>query len=65
MKGRKPMSNQQQAPYDPDAPPIEEVLASIAAEVPKEEWDRLPPDLTDDLDHYIYGTPRQSPAAKH
>jgi hypothetical protein len=46
-------------PFDKTAPSIEDVLASIAAEVPKEEWDRLPADLTDDLDHYLYGTPRR------
>ena len=28
------------------------------ADVPQEEWDRLPADLTDHLDHYIYGTPK-------
>jgi len=27
--------------------------------VPKGEWDRLPADLSDNLDHYIYGTPRR------
>ena len=45
--------------YDATARPIEEVLAEIAATVPDEEWDRLPPDLTDNLDHYIYGTPKR------
>jgi hypothetical protein len=39
-------------------PPIEERLRAIMADVPKEEWDRLPADLTDNLDHYIYGTPK-------
>jgi hypothetical protein len=43
---------------DPGAPAIEDVLAAIVADVPKEEWDRLPADLTDHLDHYIYGTPK-------
>lgn len=46
-------------PFDPDAPAIEDVLASVAAEVPQEDWDHLPADLTDDLDHYLYGTPRR------
>ena len=41
------------------APAIEDVLASIAAEVPQEEWDRLPGDLTDNPDHYLYGAPKQ------
>ena len=45
--------------FDPAAPAIEDVLSSIAAEVPREEWDRLPADLTDDLDHYLYGAPRR------
>ncbi len=44
--------------YDPTAPTIEEKLRAIVADVPKEEWDRLPADLTDNLDHYIYGTPK-------
>lgn len=46
-------------PYDAEAPPIEEVLAELAAEVPEEDWNRLPADLTDNLDHYLYGTPRE------
>lgn len=45
--------------FDPTAPAIEDVLASIAAEIPQEEWNRLPADLTDDLDHYLYGVPRR------
>ena len=43
---------------DPSARPIEEVLQAIVADVPKEEWDRLPADLSNNLDHYIYGTPK-------
>ena len=44
--------------FDPNAMPIEEKLRAIMADVPQEEWDRLPADLTDHLDHYIYGTPK-------
>ena len=44
--------------FDPNAPPIEDQLRAIMADVPQEEWDRLPADLTDRLDHYIYGTPK-------
>jgi predicted DNA-binding antitoxin AbrB/MazE fold protein len=44
--------------FDPNTPPIEEKLRAIMADVPKEEWDRLPADLTEHLDHYIYGTPK-------
>lgn len=45
--------------YDSSAPSIEDVLAALAAEVPREEWDNLPQDLTDNLDHYLYGLPKR------
>ncbi len=46
-------------PYDPSARPIEEVLAELAGEVPEEEWEKLPADLSKNLDHYLYGTPKR------
>jgi hypothetical protein len=39
--------------------PIHEVLAELAAEIPPEELAKLPTDFTDQLDHYIYGTPKR------
>lgn len=45
--------------FDPNSAGIEETLAKIAQEVPNEDWDRLPADLTDNLDHYLYGTPKK------
>jgi hypothetical protein len=39
--------------------PIEELLQERGRRVPESEWDKLPPDLTDHLDHYIYGTPKE------
>jgi hypothetical protein len=38
---------------------IEAILQSLAADVPREEWQQLPSDLTDELDHYLYGTPKK------
>lgn len=38
---------------------IEEVLESIAAEIPDEEWEKLPADLSYNLDHYLYGAPKK------
>jgi hypothetical protein len=43
----------------PDTRPIAEVLATIAAAIPAAELAKLPPDFTDQLDHYIYGTPKR------
>jgi hypothetical protein len=39
--------------------PIAEVLAEIAAAIPAAELAQLPSDFTDQLDHYIYGTPKR------
>jgi predicted DNA-binding antitoxin AbrB/MazE fold protein len=49
---------------DASAPPcyahpsgsIEEALVALSVEVPSEEWQQLPHDLSDRLDHYLYGT---------
>lgn len=38
---------------------IETLLAGLASQVPKDEWDRLPTDLSNNLDHYLYGISRK------
>lgn len=38
---------------------LEEKLSEIAAEIPPSEWDKLPKDLSENLDHYLYGTPKR------
>lgn len=39
--------------------PIAEVLAEIAAGIPDTELAKLPPDFTDHLDDYIYGSAKE------
>ncbi len=34
-----------------------------AGQVPEEEWERVPEDLCEQLDHYVYGLPKQGRAA--
>lgn len=46
-------------PESAEARPIEDVLEELASAVPEQEWESLPADLTDNLDHYLYGTPRR------
>ena len=46
-------------PVDGSARPIEEVLGEPASEIPGEDWRRLPTDLTSNLDHYLYGSPKR------
>ncbi len=53
---REPASGSNEFPAER---PIEDILRELAAGIPREEWDRLPADLTDHLDHYLYGTPRR------
>jgi hypothetical protein len=52
-----PAAEHETLPLDPR--PIDELLAEIAA-MPAEEIAKLPPDLSDPLDHYIYGTPKRA-----
>lgn len=42
-----------------DARPIWERVADISAQVPAEEWAKLPKDLSKNVDHYLYGSPKE------
>jgi Arc/MetJ-type ribon-helix-helix transcriptional regulator len=42
--------------------PIWEVFQELSATVPDEVWDALPTDLSEQHDHYIYGTPKRPTA---
>jgi Arc/MetJ-type ribon-helix-helix transcriptional regulator len=39
--------------------PIWEEILELTADVPDEEWDKLPTDLAEQHDHYNYGTPKR------
>ncbi|MEA5418095.1 hypothetical protein VB712_02595 [Spirulina sp. CCNP1310] len=39
--------------------PILQMIDEITAEVPLQEWDQLPKDFSQQLDHYLYGVPKQ------
>jgi Arc/MetJ-type ribon-helix-helix transcriptional regulator len=39
--------------------PIWDEALELTADVPAEEWDKLPTDLAEQHDHYIYGTPKR------
>jgi hypothetical protein len=46
------------ASVDDSARPIEDILTELASGVPSADWKRLPKDLSTNLDHYLYGTPK-------
>ncbi|MCA6524325.1 MAG: hypothetical protein ACK47D_15285 [Pseudanabaena sp.] len=46
--------------FDYSAPPIWEVVAKISAQVPDEEWQKLPTDLAMNFDDYQRDRPSQN-----
>jgi hypothetical protein len=38
--------------------PFWQRIMEMGAEVPDEEWQKLPPDFARNAEHYMYGTPR-------
>lgn len=39
--------------------PVEEIAAELTRDIPSKDWKRLPADLIDQLDHYLYGWPKR------
>ena len=37
---------------------IRRIAAELTKDIPDEEWERLPSDLSYNHDHYLYGTPK-------
>jgi hypothetical protein len=46
----------------PARKPVWERIQERTAAIPDEEWDKLPTDLAEQHDHYLYGTPKHPPA---
>jgi hypothetical protein len=44
-----------------DRRPIWEVVEGINAGLPADTWDNVPTDGSINLDHYLYGAPKQQP----
>ncbi|PZV10821.1 MAG: hypothetical protein DCF22_15775 [Leptolyngbya sp.] len=39
-------------------PPFLQFVEEISAQIPTEEWAKLPSDLSKNIDHYLYGSPK-------
>lgn len=48
-----------EAPMPPGYRPIWEVAEEIGRSIPPEEWEKVPKDLSINLDHYLYGAPKR------
>jgi hypothetical protein len=42
----------------PSLPPFLQFVEEISAQIPTEEWAKLPSDLSKNVDHYLYGSPK-------
>jgi hypothetical protein len=40
--------------------PIWEIITELSAQIPLEEWARLPTDGAEQHDHYLYGSPKRT-----
>ena len=49
---------------NPPSQAIEDRIDELFANVPQEEWDRLPDDLIDNLDHYTAGADKKTERPK-
>jgi hypothetical protein len=47
--------------FDDKARPIWEIVAEMGAEIPEEEWKKVPTDLARNHDHYLYGAAKEKP----
>ncbi len=42
-----------------DSRPFWERIVELGASIPEEEWEKVPKDLSINLDHYLYGAPKE------
>jgi len=50
---------QKQPQYDSSARPFWAEVIEIGASIPMDEWDKVPTDLSKNIDHYLYGSPKR------
>jgi hypothetical protein len=46
--------------YVEDAAPVWRMAADLGERVPKDAWANVPRDLSKNIDHYLYGAPKDS-----
>jgi hypothetical protein len=57
--GQRIQDDHSNSSHEPSSlPPFLKFVEDISAQIPKEEWEKLPKDLSKNLDHYLYGLPK-------
>ena len=49
---------QREEPSEKESGSLLELVLAITKEVPEREWERVPADLSKNVDHYLYGSKR-------
>jgi hypothetical protein len=44
---------------DPEKDPLWARLAALGQQIPEEEWETLPSDLSRNFEHYVYGASKE------
>jgi Arc/MetJ-type ribon-helix-helix transcriptional regulator len=57
---KEPAANHVDTP--PNRKPVWERILERTAAIPDEEFDKLPSDLAEQHDHYLYGVPKRQPS---
>ena len=61
-QAQAPRPTPQKDAIGPKHKPVWERILERTATIPDEEWDKLPTDLAEQHDHYLYGTPKRPKA---
>ena len=53
----------ERAPAASDVPkrPVWKLVVELGAQIPEEEWAKVPNDASINFKHYLYGVPKQNP----
>ena len=46
--------------YNSDPRDFQDIILEIASKIPKEDLENIPPDFSENFDHYLYGVPKKS-----
>jgi hypothetical protein len=58
-KDREEMvTKEREEPTEKESASILEIVSAVTKEVPEREWERVPADLSKNVDHYLYGSKR-------
>jgi hypothetical protein len=49
---------EREEPSEKESDSILEMVSAVTREVPEREWERVPADLSKNVDHYLYGSKR-------